>query len=133
MNTKILLSLLLVLVFAFPAAHVLAQSNPLYVPLGGGVKGALYNPNSGPAPHVGIIVTHRTGDVLSSLPCTELSQRGFMVLCMTPRFENNEALVIWETIPLDVARGVNFLRRQPGITKVLLLGGSGGGPTMSFY
>ena len=29
--------------------------------------------------------------------------------------------------------GVNFLRRQPGITKVLLLGGSGGGPTMSFY
>jgi hypothetical protein len=133
MNTKILLSLLLALVFAFPAAQSFAQSNPLYVPLGGGVKGALYNPNSGPAPHVGIIVTHRTGDVLSSLPCTELSQRGFMVLCMNPRFENNEALVIWETIPLDVARGVNFLRRQPGITKVLLLGGSGGGPTMSFY
>ena len=133
MNTKIWLSLVLALVVALPAAQSLAQSNPLYVPLGGGVKGALYNPNSGPAPHVGIIVTHRTGDVLSSLPCTELSQRGFMVLCMNPRFENNEALVIWETIPLDVARGVNFLRRQPGITKVLLLGGSGGGPTMSFY
>src|SRR4030095_1927143 len=58
---------------------------------------------------------------------------GFMILCMNPRFDNNEALVKWETIALDVRTGVNFLRRQPGITKVLLLGGSGGGPTMSFY
>ena len=56
-----------------------------------------------------------------------------MVLCMNPRFDNNEALVNWETIALDVRSGVNFLRRQPGITKVLLFGGSGGGPTMSFY
>jgi hypothetical protein len=133
MNTKILLSLVLALVFAFPASHSLAQSNPLYVPLGGAVKGALYKPDSGPAPHVGVLVTHRTSNVLSSLPCTELSRRGFMVLCMNPRFDNNEALVKWETIALDVRSGVNFLRRQPGITKVLLLGGSGGGPTMSFY
>jgi hypothetical protein len=133
MNTKMLLLLVLALVFAFPASHSLAQSNPLYVPLGGAVKGALYKPDSGPAPHVGILVTHRTSNVLSSLPCTELSQRGFMVLCMNPRFDNNEALVKWETIALDVRSGVNFLRRQPGITKVLLLGGSGGGPTMSFY
>src|SRR5262245_42888404 len=122
---KILLSLILALVFAFPASHSFAQSNPLYVPLGGAVKGALYKPDSGPAPHVGILVTHRTSNVLSSLPCTELSQRGFMVLCMNPRFDNNEALVKWETIALDVRSGVNFLRRQPGITKVLLLGGSG--------
>lgn len=135
MKTRIFLSLALTfaLVFAFLASHSLAQSDPLYIPLGGAVKGALYSPDSGPAPHVGILVTHRTSNVLSSLPCTELSQRGFMVLCMNPRFDNNEALVRWETIALDVRSGVNFLRRQPGITKVLLLGGSGGGPTMSFY
>jgi hypothetical protein len=135
MKTKILWSLVIAfpVVFLFVASHSGAQSDPLYVPLGGAVKGALYKPDSGPAPHVGILVTHRTSNVLSSLPCTELSQRGFMVLCMNPRFDNNEALVRWETIPLDVRSGVNFLRRQPGITKVLLLGGSGGGPTMSFY
>jgi hypothetical protein len=52
---------------------------------------------------------------------------------MNPRFDNNEALVDWETIALDVRSGVDFLRRQPRITKVLLLGGSGGGPTMSYY
>ena len=76
MNMKILLRLVLGLVFAFSASHSLAQSNPLYVPLGGAVKGALYKPDSGAAPHVGILVTHRTSNVLSSLPCTELSRRG---------------------------------------------------------
>src|SRR5687767_2089901 len=121
------------LVFSFLASHSWAQSNPRYIPLPAGVKGALYTPNAGPAPHVGILVTHRTSNVLSSLPCTELSARGYMVLCMNPRFDNNEALVDWETIALDVRSGVDFLRRQPGITKVLLLGGSGGGPTMSYY
>jgi hypothetical protein len=133
MKTKILLFLVLTLVFGFLPSYSPAQSNPLYVPLGGAVKGALYKPDSGPPPHVGVLVTHRTSNVLSSLPCTELSRRGFMVLCMNPRFDNNEALVRWETIALDVRSGVTFLRRQPGITKVLLLGGSGGGPTMSFY
>ena len=122
MKTKIFLSLVLMstLVFSFLASRSWAQSNPRYIPLPAGVKGALYTPNAGPAPHVGILVTHRTSNVLSSLPCTELSARGYMVLCMNPRFDNNEALVNWETIALDVRSGVDFLRRQPGITKVLL-------------
>jgi hypothetical protein len=70
---------------------------------------------------------------MGSLACTELAKRGFMVLCMNPRSDNNEALVKWESIALDVKSGVTFLKKQPGISKVLLLGGSGGGPTMSFY
>jgi pimeloyl-ACP methyl ester carboxylesterase len=52
---------------------------------------------------------------------------------MNPRSDNNEAAVRWEDNALDVRSGVEFLRRQPGITKVLLFGHSGGGPTMSFY
>jgi hypothetical protein len=132
-KTKIFLSLVMsTLVFPFLVSYSSAQSTR-YIPLPAGVKGALYTPNSGPAPHVGILVTHGTSNVLSPLLCTELSARGYMVLCMNPRFDNNEALVSWETIALDVRSGVDFLRRQPGITKILLLGGSGGGPTMSYY
>jgi hypothetical protein len=41
--------------------------------------------------------------------------------------------VRWETIPLDVKAGVEFLKKQPGISKILLWGFSGGGPTMTFY
>jgi hypothetical protein len=114
-------------------SYALAQSNPPYINLGGGVKGTLYTPDSGPPPHIGILNVHRTANRLSDLACTELAGRGFMVLCSNPQPDNNEALVNWESIPLDVRRGVTFLRNQPGITKVILYGGSGGGPTMTFY
>jgi hypothetical protein len=120
-------------VFAVAVSQSLAQTNPRYIALGGGVKGALYTPDAGPTPHVGILVMHRTVNFLSTTACTQLSQRGFMVLCANPRSDNNEALVDWERIPLDVQRGVNFLRNQPGITKVLLWTHSGGGPVMTFY
>src|SRR3979490_260787 len=55
------------------------------------------------------------------------------MLCMNTRFENNEAQVDFEKLPLDVKAGVNFLRAQPGITKVVLFAHSGGGPLMALY
>jgi hypothetical protein len=136
MKTKTLLSMGLTfsVIFMLAVSQSPAQSNPVYVQFSpGAVKGALYTPDSGPAPHVGILNMHRTSNRLGHISCRELSARGFMVLCMNPRFDNNEALVNWETVALDVRSGVNFLKAQPGITKVLLLGGSGGGPSLSFY
>jgi hypothetical protein len=115
---------------AAPAA--LAQSHPEYVPLPR-VQAALYKPDSGPAPHVAFLVAHRTANNLSTSACTELSKRGFMVLCFNTRFVNNESQVKWEETPLDVKAAVEFVRRQPGITKVVLLGHSGGSPLMSLY
>jgi hypothetical protein len=98
------------------------------------VKGALYAPDTPQKPpHVGILVMHRASNFMNALACTELSKRGFLVLCMNPRSDNNEALVRWETIPLDVKAGVEFLKKQQGIAKILLWGFSGGGPTMTFY
>ncbi|MDO8629802.1 MAG: hypothetical protein Q7R41_04855, partial [Phycisphaerales bacterium] len=115
----------------------LAQNNPRYIRFAGvpsAVKGALYAPDAPQsAPHVGILVMHRTANVMNTPACVELSKRGFLVLCMNPRSDNNEALVRWETIPLDVKAGVEFLKKQPGVTKLILWGSSGGGPTMTFY
>jgi hypothetical protein len=135
MKARTLLSTvaIFILIVAFSASQLWAQSHPEYIPLGGGVKGALYTPDSGPAPHVGILVMHRTVNFLSTTACTQLSSRGFMVLCANPSSDNNEALVDWENMPLDVQRGVNFLRNQSGITKVILWAHSGGGPLMTFY
>jgi hypothetical protein len=109
-----------------------AQSNPTFVQLGQ-AKGALYKPDAGPAPHVGIVVMHREANYMNNIACREFSRRGFMVLCMNSRFENNEALVEWELIPLDVAQGVNHLRNAQQMSRVILYGNSGGGVTMSFY
>src|SRR5688500_6449808 len=119
------------------AAPASAQSNPQYVRFQGvpaSVKGALYMPDAPlPAPHVGVVVMHRTSNFMSALACTELSRRGFAVLCMNPRSDNHEAMVRFATIPLDVRAGVQLLRNQPGITRILLWGFSGGGATMTLY
>ncbi len=116
------------------ATPAFAQSNPLYISFTpGAVKGALYKPDSGPAPHVAVLLIHRTGNFLSHIATTELARRGFLVLAMNPRSDNNEAAVNFEDNALDVKSGIEFLRRQPGITKVILFGHSGGGPAMSFY
>lgn len=111
-----------------------AQSNPTYIQFSpGSVKAALYKPDSGQLPHVGIVIVHRTSNFLAAPATRELSKRGFMVLAINPRSDNNEAIVDFEANALDVKSGVEFLRKQPGITKVLLWGHSGGGPATSFY
>jgi len=104
-KTKILLSILTILslTVAVGVSRSFAQTNPTFVQLGQ-AKGALYKPDSGPPPHVGIIVMHRESNYMNNIACREFSRRGFLVLCMNSRFENNEALVDWELIPLDVGK-----------------------------
>ena len=116
------------------ASNARAQSNPTYVQFSpAAVKGALYKPDAGSAPHVAVLLIHRTSNFLSHIATTELARRGFVVLAMNPRSDNNEAAVMFEDNALDLKSGVDFLRRQPGITKIVLLGHSGGGPATSFY
>jgi hypothetical protein len=102
-----------------------AQSSPTFVQLGR-AKGALYKPESGPEPHVGIIVMHREANYMNNVACGEFAKRGFMALCMNSRFENSESSVRWELIPLDVSEGVNHLKKQLGAGgKIILYGHSG--------
>lgn len=120
---------------AAPAFAAVPQ--PIYVQFSGAAKGALYKPDPAlfPAPHIGVIAMHRNSNYLNHISTKELPKRGFVVLGMNPRCDNNEALCApWENNALDVKQGVNYLRTQvPGLTKVILLGHSGGGPTMAFY
>jgi len=115
-------------------APLFAQSHPEYIQFSPGpVKGALYKPDAGPAPHVAILIIHRTANVLASPAARQLARRGFMVLGVNPRSDNNEAAVNFEANALDIKSGVELLRKQPGITRILLWGHSGGGPATSFY
>src|ERR1017187_4790603 len=109
----------LAMLFGLTSAWASAQSAPLFVTLGP-ADAALYKPDGGPAPHVGIVVIHRTADYMRHPACPQLSQRGFLMLCINTRFTNNEEVVRFEEIALDVKAAVTFLRKQPGITKVLL-------------
>jgi hypothetical protein len=140
MKTKAFLPVVLFVNFIFVLASSEAFADPPppeYVQFSpSATKGALYYPDPAlfPSPHIAFIFMHRNGNFLAHPGTSELSKRGFVVLGMNPRCDNNEALCRpWENNALDVRSGVNFLRSLPGITKVLLVGHSGGGPTMSFY
>lgn len=111
-----------------------AQSNPTYVQFDPfTVKGVLYRPDSGRHPDVGVLLIHRVNNYLGHLAGAELARRGYAVLTMNSRFDNNEASVVWELIALDVKTGVEYLRKTVGVRHVILLGHSGGGATLSFY
>lgn len=100
------------------------------------VMGALYRPDPAvhPEPHIAIVNMHRTENRLAHISMKEMASRGFVILGMNPRCQNNEAKCApWEHNALDVRQGIEYVRSIPGITKVILMGGSGGGPTMSFY
>ncbi len=122
------------LALALGATSALGQSNPRYVQFRpSATKGALYSPDSGPAPTVAFLAIHRTSNFMNMIGTRELARRGFMVLGMNPRSDNNEAIVNFEDIAIDIKQGVEFLRRQPGISRVILIGFSGGGPSTTFY
>ncbi len=115
---------------ALPATAY-AQSHPEFVRLGR-ASGAVYKPDAGGA-HVAVLVSHRTGNVIGSGTCPELAKRGFVSISFNTRFANNEASVHWEDEALDVKSAVEYARTIPGVTKILLLGHSGGSPEFSYY
>ncbi len=119
-------------VLLFSSGLAVAQSNPVYMQFGS-AKAMYYKPDGNAKPQVAFLIIHRTANYLRHVGCTELPRRGFAALCMSTRYENNELLVDFDRIALDVKAGVEFLRAQSGIERVLFLAHSGGGPTLSFY
>ncbi len=82
---------------------------------------------------VAIVAMHESADFTQASSCLELSARGFQVLCADGRFLNTQGTVIWDDVALDMKSAVEYLRKQPDIKKVFLLGHSGGGAIMSYY
>jgi len=113
------------------AASAQAEPQVAYVPLGT-ANAAIYHPED-TRPHVAFIVMHRTANFMRHLACEQLAERGFLAVCLNPRSENNEAVAEWDNVMLDVRQGVEYARKQPGITKVILFGHSGGGAVMTSY
>jgi hypothetical protein len=125
MNRRVVLLTAAILATGAP---LVAQSHPEYIQFSPSpVKGALYKPDAGPAPHVAILIIHRTANVLGASAARQLASRGFMVLGVNPRSDNNETAVNFEANALDIKSGIEFLRKQPGITRILLWGTAAAG------
>ena len=116
------------------SAPAIAQSTPQYIQFApSATKGALYRPDSGQVSPVAFLAIHRTSNFMNMIATRELAKRGFTVLGMNPRSDNNEAAVDFETIGPDIKQGIEFLKEQPGIKYVVLIGHSGGGPATTYY
>lgn len=138
MKSKIVTRLVCFLVSALSLSQVLAaQPAPQFIQFSpSATMGALYmpDPEKFPKPHVATLAMHRDSNYMSHISTEEMPKRGIVALGMNPRCQNNEALCTpWENNALDVKQGVEYLRNIPGITTVILIGHSGGGPTMAFY
>lgn len=107
-----------------------------FVPLGPGVPGVLYEPvHPGPKAAIAVYVMHAEQDYLRFSACTELSKRGYTVLCANNTAPKGMASLDLDLdqILLDAKRGVVYLHSQPRIKKVVLFGHSGGGALMAAY
>jgi hypothetical protein len=125
--------LLAVALSALLVRDAAAQNQRSYIQLSPTVKAVLYSPPASSVARVAVVNMHEDGNRLSDIACTELVKRGFYVLCMNGRSDNNEALDFWNDLPTDVAVGVKYLRETLKVSRVLLYGGSGGAPLMTFY
>jgi hypothetical protein len=85
------------------AAHEAAVQTTSYLQLGPTVKAVLYSPDPSAKARVAIVNMHEDGNRLADIACTELVKRGFYVLCMNGRSDNNEALDFWNDLPLACA------------------------------
>jgi hypothetical protein len=107
-----------------------------FVHLASGVPGVLYEPVTPVAKsQTGVFVMHSGSDYLSFSAGPELSRRGYRVLCANNSTSKSGFTADSNTDKMisEARLGVAYLRKHPGIKKVVLLGHSGGGGLMSSY
>ena len=112
------------------------QVKTTFVHLGPGVPGVLYEPIApGPKSGIAVFAMHSEVDYLQFSACTELSKRGYRVLCANNATHKGgiDSDLSIDSILLDAKLAVTWLRHYPGVRKVVLLGHSGGGTLMAAY
>jgi len=75
---------------------------------------------------------HPQADMSRHYGAPYLSAADYAVFGQNSRWQNNDAQCVHETLLLDVAAGVRFLRDR-GFERIILCGNSGGGSLYSFY
>lgn len=108
--------------------EVSGSDTPCYVHLGRQMNGVLYRPAQGYGP-TGVLVMHSDADYLNFTAGKNLASRGILTLCANVQHPETP---LENRLP-DVQLGMEFLKAQPGIRNVVLLGHSGGATLMSCY
>ena len=135
-KTFLPISVLLLVMSVCHAPSAAQTYKTTYVKLATGVPGLLYEPLSpGPKAQIAVMIMHTGGDYLTTTPCGELAKRGYGVLCANNRSSKTGFMsdMDEDQMLLDLKLGVDYLRHQPSVKKIVLLGHSGGGGLMAVY
>lgn len=109
------------------------------VSLANGIPGVLYEPvNRTAKADIAILAMHPDADYLRpgpANPCTQLVSRGYTALCANAPTSKAGFYsdMDFDKLFLNVKLGVEFLRKDSAVKKVILFGHSGGGAMMSGY
>jgi hypothetical protein len=95
-------------------------------------QGLYYTPR-GARPTTAFIATHYNVDFSEHYLGDFMAERGFGFLGWNTRFRGNEAFFLLEHALIDIGAGVDWLRREAGAERVVILGNSGGGSLMGAY
>jgi hypothetical protein len=97
------------------------------------VRALLWTPEGQARPRVGVVAIHPRVDFTHHYTFPRLVAEGIACLGAMSRSPNNDTDTEHEALLLDVAACVTFLREEPGVEKVILLGNSGGGSLSAFF
>lgn len=134
-----------------PGIEVLAQSqnNPpasgadggqgepyrtVYLRPGGSTEALLYEPTIlGPKAGTGLVFSHPNRDNFNAPIGREMAERGYRVLTVNFRGENDYARGLPESYLPSISAGIAHLRSLPGVERVVLVGHSGGSHVGTLY
>jgi hypothetical protein len=119
-----------------PGIVAIAGVKTTFVTLGSGQSAMLYEPvNPGTKAQIAIFSMHSALDFLTHSSCSELSTRGYRVLCANNANSKsrwaNEGMMF--DVLLTAKAAMSFLRSYPGVNKIVLWGHSGGASVMTAY
>jgi pimeloyl-ACP methyl ester carboxylesterase len=112
--------------------HVQLRVVQLYAADGAKAKGYLYLP-PGNKPRTVVIASHPRADFAHHYTIPFWVEAGFAAFALNTRYLNNDAMMLHESLMLDVAAGIKFLREEEGFSNIVMLGNSGGGSLFAYY
>ena len=107
-----------------------------YVSIDRRINAVIWSPST-PGPHAGVVLVgmHDEGNNMDHISGPNLARRGYTIINANTRTapDPEDHDTDWDNVLLDVGAVVKYARAMPGVTKVIVLGHSSGGPLMAAY